>query len=97
MKINWKERLKNKVFVASMIALVISFVYNILDMLDIVPAVSESVVLSFADIAVKFLSGIGILTDPTTVGLSDSARALTYGTEYDIRLTEEVQGGEEVE
>lgn len=96
MKINWKERLKNKVFVASMIALVISFVYNVLDMLDIVPAVSESVVLSFADIAIKFLSGIGILTDPTTVGLSDSNRALTYGTEYDIRLTEEAQEGEDV-
>ncbi len=94
MKINWKERLKNKVFVASMIALIISFVYNVLDMLDIVPAVSESVVLSFADIAVKFLSGIGILTDPTTVGLSDSARALTYGTAEDVRRIDDNEEGE---
>ncbi len=98
MKINWKERLKNKLFITSMVALIISFVYNVLGEFGIVPKVSESTLLGFADIAIKVLAALGILNDPTTPGLNDSARALTYGTDYDIRFTEEaaeIDEGEE--
>ncbi len=89
MKINWKERFKNKFFVASMAGLVISFVYNILDCFEIVPSVSQSFILSIADLAIKALCALGILTDPTTEGFNDSARALTYGTENDVRRIDE--------
>lgn len=97
MKINVKERLKNKLFVASMAALIISFVYDVLGELGIVPSVSENTILSFADIAIKLLAGFGILNDPTTPGFGDSARALTYGTNYDIRFTEEASESDEGE
>ncbi len=40
MKINWKVRLKNKVWLAAMASLVITFVYAVLEMLDVVPSLS---------------------------------------------------------
>ena len=94
MKINWKERLKNKLFVASMAALVISFIYDVLGEIGIVPKVSENTLLSLADIIIKVLAGFGILNDPTTPGFGDSARALTYGTENDVRRIDDNEEGD---
>lgn len=93
MKINIKERFKNKLFVASMAALIISFVYDVLGELGIVPKVSENLLLTFADIVIKVLAAAGILNDPTTPGFGDSARALTYGTENDVRRIDENEEG----
>ena len=42
MKINLKVRLKNKMFVLSASALVVSFVYQMLSAFDIVPKITES-------------------------------------------------------
>ena len=45
----------------------------------------------------SFLSVIaflGVLVDPTTEGMSDSERALTYCTDRDARMDEEVIAGE---
>lgn len=78
MKINWKVRFKNKVFLYSLIALVVSFVFDLLAMFDVFPAISESMVLQLANIVLMILSGVGIITDPTTEGVSDSTRALAY-------------------
>ena len=39
-KINWKVRLKNKVWLAAMASLIISFVYGLLELLDIVPSIT---------------------------------------------------------
>ena len=78
MSINWKVRLQNKVFVASMLALVISFVYDVLAILGIAPGVDENTVMALVDTALKVLAAVGILTDPTTEGISDSTQAMTY-------------------
>ena len=88
MKINIKERRKNKVFVLSMATLIITFVYQILGIFGIVPPVSEEVVLNFVGIGVNILALVGVLVDPTTEGMSDSERALTYGTSSDVRIAE---------
>ena len=77
-KINWKVRLKNKTFLVSMGALAISFVYEVLSMFQVVPAISENEVLQLLYIVVNILGGMGVIVDPTTKGLSDSKRALTY-------------------
>lgn len=83
MKINWKVRFKNPVFISSLYALVVSFVFKLLALFDIVPAISESMVIQFCDIVLMILAGIGVVSDPTTVGVSDSARALSYTSPTD--------------
>jgi phi LC3 family holin len=78
MKINWTVRLKNKVFLASALALIVSFAYDWLALLGYAPALTESVVMSVVDGVLTALVAIGVIVDPTTAGTSDSVRALTY-------------------
>lgn len=97
MKINLKARLKNKTFVISAAALVISFVYQLLAMFGVVVCVSETDVMQVITLAVNLLAFVGVLVDPTTEGVSDSERALTYCTENDVRcknVAEEVKTNE---
>ena len=88
MKINWKARFKNKTFVITFVTLIITLVYQILGMFNVVPSVSEDAVMNIVTMLVNVLATIGVLVDPTTDGMSDSERALTYGTENDVRNTE---------
>ena len=76
--INWKLRLKNKATLLAIVTAVIALIYQILGMLGIVPAVSESEVTQAVGLAINILAMVGIVTDPTTQGVSDSNRALTY-------------------
>lgn len=85
MKINWKARFQNKAFIVTFVTLVISFVYQILGMFEIVPAVSESSAINAVTIVVNILATLGVLVDPTTKGVSDSDRAMTYCTNDDER------------
>ena len=78
MKINWKVRLRNKVWLAAMIALIVSFVYDLLAMLEVVPPVAEDKVMSIAELVLALLTGVGVLIDPTTAGAGDSDRAMLY-------------------
>ena len=90
MKINLKARLKNKMFVLSASALVVSFVYQMLSAFDIVPKITENEVAGLITMAVNILAFLGVLVDPTTEGINDSERAMTYCTDCDIRKSEEV-------
>lgn len=82
MKINWKIRFKNKVFLSALFALVVSFVFDLLAMFDVFPAISESMVMQLANIVLMILAGIGVISDPTTAGMNDSERALAYSEPY---------------
>lgn len=88
LKINWKERLKNKTFVVAFSVFVIATIYTALGMFGIVPTISEDTMTNYVLLGVEFLGALGIVVDPTTGGMSDSERALTYGTENDVRNTE---------
>lgn len=88
MKINIKARLKNKMFILSASALVVSFVYQMLSAFDIVPKISESEISGLVTMLVNILAFFGVLVDPTTEGISDSERAMTYYTDCDARKTE---------
>lgn len=78
MKINWKVRLKNKTWLASLLALMITFVYNLLSMLDITPPVEQEWVMELVSMALTMLGMLGVVIDPTTPGAADSDRAMTY-------------------
>lgn len=78
MKINWKLRLKNKVTLTAIVLSVISLIYQVLGLLGIVPAISQDAVTQAAGTVINVLALMGIITDPTTEGLSDSKQAMGY-------------------
>ena len=88
MNINWKVRLKNKAFLASTLALVITLVYQILGLFNVVPSISEDKTVELIGITLNILTALGVILDPTTPGIGDSDRALTYGTGADVRNAE---------
>lgn len=78
--INWKVRIKNKVFWLSIIPAILLLVQAVaavfgytLDFTDLTAKLVAVVEAAFVVLAI-----LGIVTDPTTSGLSDSQLALTY-------------------
>ena len=88
MKINWKARFKNKTFVLALVALVVAFVYQVLGLFGIIPPISEDAIVNTITMFVNILAFIGVVVDPTTDGVNDSDRAMTYYTEDDEREAE---------
>lgn len=78
MKINWKVRFKNKIWLSSFISLIVGFIFNLLKAFDIAPAVTQNLIMDIAGQILTFLGMIGMIQDPTTEGLGDSQRALSY-------------------
>ena len=78
MKINWKVRLQNKTWLLAMLAAIVAFVYQLLGLLDIVPAVSQDQVTQLIGLVINILVALGIVVDPTTTGVTDSSRAMHY-------------------
>ena len=79
-KINWSVRLKNKNFwlaVVPALALLFQAFANIFGIkLEFGETIDK--ILVFINVLFAFLVLIGIVNDPTTVGFSDSTRALGY-------------------
>ncbi len=78
MKINWKVRLKNPVFWLTLLPTAVTFIYTLLGSFGIVPSISEDNMMNIITAIVTALGTFGILVDPTTKGVSDSDKALTY-------------------
>lgn len=78
MKMNWKVRFKNKTWLSMFISLIVGFVFNILKMFDVVPVVTENTVMNIVSQILTLLGLLGVIVDPTTAGIGDSARAMTY-------------------
>lgn len=78
MRINWLVRFRNKTFLASFLALVIAFVYNLLALFGVTPTVQQDALLTAVNAILTVLGMIGVIADPTTKGISDSAHAMTY-------------------
>ncbi len=89
MKVNWSIRFKNKTWLTMFISLIVGFVFNILKMFDIAPVVTESFVMNVDGQVLTFLGLIGVLVDPTTAGIGDSERALSYNEPWDDNAKEE--------
>ena len=77
-KINWKVRFKNKVWLTSFISLIVGFIFNMLALFDVYPPVTENIVMNIVSQIMTFLGLFGIVADPTTEGMFDSERALSY-------------------
>lgn len=76
--INWKVRFKNKTWLISFIVTVLAFVYQVLGLFEITPAISQNDIVQLVTLIVNMLAAVGVVVDPTTAGVSDSQRAMTY-------------------
>ena len=78
MKINWKLRLQNKATLTALIMAMVALVYQLLGVCGIVPRVSQDQITTIIGMAINILCLLGIVVDPTTAGVGDSARAMSY-------------------
>lgn len=77
-KINWKVRLKNSVWLKSFLAFIVATIFNLLGYFDIPLTVTQAQVLEIIESVLYILSVFGVIVDPTTKGMGDSERALNY-------------------
>lgn len=80
MKINWTVRIKNKNFWISFIPALLLLVQVIAAVFGVTIDLGElgNKLLSVVNAAFGVLAIIGVVTDPTTKGISDSDQAMTY-------------------
>lgn len=80
MKINWTVRLKNKNFWITLIPAVLLLVQMVLQVFGVNLDLGDigNKLLIVVDAAFVVMSILGIVTDPTTAGISDSEQAMTY-------------------
>lgn len=82
-KINWKQRARNKAWLLSFITAVVAVIYQILKVLGITPSVAQDQIIEIATMLVEVLILMGVVIDPTTSGVKDSDLAMSYG-KYDL-------------
>lgn len=78
MKINWKVRFQNKVWLSAFIAFVVSTIYTFLGMFEVAPAVTQDSVMQVISAVLQLLGLLGVIVDPTTPNVADSDRAMHY-------------------
>ncbi len=82
--INWKVRIKNKIFWVTIIPAIFVLIQVILSIFGISMDFAElqGKILALVDAVFVILAILGIVTDQTTVGIGDSERALGYDTPH---------------
>lgn len=82
--INWKVRIRNKNFWITLIPAVLLLVQLVAALFGFTIDLTElgGKLLGIVDAVFVILAILGIVTDHTTAGISDSQRALTYTEPY---------------
>lgn len=78
--INWKVRIRNKSFWLAIIPAILVLIQAVAEVIGytIDPSEMSGKLLAVVNAAFVVLAILGIVNDPTTEGISDSSRALTY-------------------
>lgn len=78
--INWKVRVKSKKFWMAMIPAVLILIQVVLALFGVTFDITnlQEKLLAVVNAVFVVLAILGIVTDPTTAGISDSKQALTY-------------------
>lgn len=78
--INWKVRIKNKNFWVAIIPAMIVLIQVIASVFGFTVDLGEmgNKLIAVVDAVFVVLAIIGVVTDPTTKGIGDSAQAMTY-------------------
>lgn len=82
MKINWTVRFKNKNFWISFVPACLLLVQTVLAAFGVNfdAGAIGNIIIGIIDAAFVVLTILGVVTDPTTAGVSDSDQAMTYTT-----------------
>lgn len=80
MKINWRVRIKNKAFWIAIIPAVLILVQVVAAVFGFTLDLGElgNKLLDVVNAVFVVLAILGVVTDPTTAGISDSEQAMTY-------------------
>ena len=81
MKINWKVRIKNPYFWIGLVAVILAAVGITPESLTSWPVLCEKVKALFSSpfaLGCAIVATIGYVNDPTTKGICDSKKAMTY-------------------
>ena len=78
--INWKVRLQSGSWWMGIISAVVVAVFAVLRLFNVELPVTAEEAMNAATLILMIPAAIGIITDPTTKGVSDSQQALTYDT-----------------
>ena len=80
MKINWLVRIKNKAFWVAFVPAVLLLIQTVAALFGFQIDLGEigDNILAVVNAAFVVLAILGIVTDPTTEGVSDSTQAMTY-------------------
>lgn len=77
-KINWKLRLQNKVTLTALVLGLIAIAYQICNLFGIIPPFEYQQVVDLITMIIDVLVLAGVVVDPTTAGIADSDRAMSY-------------------
>ena len=78
MQINWKLRLANKTTLFGILSALVIFVYSVAQALGLDLPVAQETIMAAVSAILAVLAALGVIVDPTTHGLSDSERAMSY-------------------
>lgn len=80
--INWKVRVLNKTFWLTLVPALALLLQTFLAVFNVRLELGETIdkLLVFINALFAVLMIVGIVNDPTTIGISDSTRAMTYET-----------------
>ena len=73
MKINWNLRLRNRAWLAALLATIATFLFDLLELLGLKPAIGEDLITTFISALLTLLAAMGVIMDPTTPGVKDSS------------------------
>lgn len=91
MQFNWKVRIANKTFWITVIPAAILLVQAVATLCGFTIDLStlQGKLIAVVDAVFVLLSALGIVVDPTTAGVGDSDRAMTYKTPWKDEPDEE--------
>ena len=83
MKINWKVRFKHKPFLVSLFALVMLLAQQVASFFGLDTTIYNEQATDLFNTVLAILVLLGIVSDPTTEGVSDSKQAMFYNKPRD--------------
>lgn len=87
---NWKLRIKNKTTLTALIGTLLLFVKQISEFLGFDISTQLEQISALAGTVITLLVFLGVLTDPTTMGIKDSGIVQTYTKPRDSNNTDEM-------
>lgn len=89
MDINWKLRFKNKAVLTGLVGALLLFIKQITDLFGLDLSTQLNQASAIIGAILTLLTGIGVITDPTSKGVSDSSIVQTYQAPRDSKKEEQ--------